>query len=165
MGSESSVTPRSASGALPDQARSTTLDNTSPSPIRPHESIEGNFQLDLLNPGAGDAQVAIQLRNRFGAFVREVAAVLGPGERINYPGSALALADRTNGIVIIRSDKPLLLWAWMFEQHMLRRGAASLDFPPESMSSQHIAIIPVDCGAQKHFAWVCEASEGPPPPQ
>lgn len=132
--------------------------------LRPGETIEGTLGLDALNPGGDAAQVVVQVRSRGGLFVREFAATIAPGVTHQFRRGVRELEDwgHNHGIWVIRSDRPVLLWAWHIEHHL-----ANPDLPPTAMSTTTVPIYPVDCSdplAAKSFAWVCGASQPPPGP-
>jgi hypothetical protein len=134
-------------------------------PIRLPEHEEGNFHLEFLNPGPDTAAVVLQVRNRAGVFNREAVFSVPPGSLFGAPPVVGEVAARVDGYVVVRSDKPLLLWAWAFGQHF--RGSGG---PSEAAWSYSLAVIPIDCGDQdfgekNFFSFVCDASDGPPPPK
>jgi hypothetical protein len=137
--------------------------------IRPRELIEGTFRIEWLNPGTDVANVVVQIRNHGGGFVRSGNLPTPPGRVLGAPPiAAFAPGARVTGsYVIVTSDRPLLLWAWIFEHHFPSSPPSVINNPPTSISSFAIQVIPVDCadaGVVKTFGFLCTASEGPPPP-
>jgi hypothetical protein len=134
---------------------------------RSSERVEGNFRLEVLNPGATDADVLVVLRDRSsGAFITEVTATIPPGKLQRILGITIDPSDRVTGTVLISSKAPLLLWAYKFEDHYPNRG--STNAAPRASARQHIDVIPINCDEKllsyQNFEWLCKAAEGPEPP-
>jgi hypothetical protein len=142
---------------------------------RTREIVEGNFLLDFLNPGSTPVTVSWQRRDRLGRFASQDSFVLPPGPLFTGPFVSFFPESRVEGTLVIWSDKPVLMWAWMVDYHIEQRARGPFDRDPhgdapQSMGSMHVPIIPVDCTLVNgklpvNFRWVCEAPEGPPPPQ
>jgi hypothetical protein len=128
-------------------------------PVRPRELTDRTFAIHLLNPGSDPANVIVQVRGSVSDPIGSVSLVIGAGQ-VRRVTSLDFL-----GYFIAQSDRPLLVWAWGWEEKMAP-GDAAADRPPAAMSSHSIQVIPIDCtleGAEsKNFAFACGVTQPKP---
>jgi hypothetical protein len=139
------------------------IDARQESPIRPRERTERRMQVDLFNAGSDPATSFAQVRDRSGVFVEATFFGLDSGH------STRIGTDRTPGVIIVRSDKPLLLWAYAWE-HKRSEAPGSISRQPEAISSHGVQVIPIDCSVKdgeeaKNFSFVCGVTRPSDPPQ
>lgn len=101
----------------------------------------------------------VQIRSHTGEALGAVSFILGAGQVRRQSSVDL------RGYFIAQSDRPLLVWAWGWEEKLALGGAAE-DRPPTAMSAHSIQVIPIDCNLQdsesKNFAFVCGVTQPPP---
>jgi hypothetical protein len=128
-------------------------------PIRPREHTDRTFEMNFMNPGSDPANVIMRFFGSGGEAVGGVDATVTAGQV-----RRMTSTDH-RGYFVAQSDRPVLVWAWGWEEKLAEGGAAS-DRPPTAISAHSIQVIPIDCNLEdsvsKNFAFVCGVTSPSP---